>query len=242
VGLRMTAPATTGARPGTTSTAVPQWEPRWEPLPEAYLLLSQDYRRRTELFAGWRELLVGRLGLRRGDTVIDVGCGTGLNFAALHAAVGPGGRIIGIDESPQLLAVAARHVARRRWHNVDLINASAERAELPAADAALFCAGHELLQSPTALAHILHHLRPGAAVAAGGWKWPSKWLWPLRACVTALAGPFVAEFTGFDQPWRLLADHLTHLRVSELGLGTGYLAHGYTAGHTSTCDTPTTKG
>jgi precorrin-6B methylase 2 len=59
-------------------------------------------------------LWYARLAPRPGDTVIDVGCGPGLNFAALHAAVGPHGTIIAIDESPQLFAVAAHQVTRRR--------------------------------------------------------------------------------------------------------------------------------
>ena len=39
------------------------------------------------------------------------------------------------------------------------------------ADAALFCAVHDVLQSPAALANVFDHLRPGAWVAAGGGKY-----------------------------------------------------------------------
>src|SRR5205085_752220 len=71
-------------------------------------------------------------------------------------------------------------------------------------------------------------LRPGARVVAGGWKWPSNnWLlWPLRACVTALYGPLIADFSGFERPWRLLADYIPDLQVTQLGFGVGYLAQG----------------
>jgi demethylmenaquinone methyltransferase/2-methoxy-6-polyprenyl-1,4-benzoquinol methylase len=193
------------------------------------LAAAANYRRRTELFAGWRELLVEQLSPRRGDTVLDVCCGTGLNLPALQAAVGPDGTIIAIDGSPRLLTVAARQVARERWDNVELINASAETALLSvSADAALFAAAPEVLASPTALLNLCAHLRAGAAVAAGGWKWPRPWLWPLRAGVTALAGPYVAECTGVIQPWQLLGEHVPDLDVAQFWFGTGYLAQGHT--------------
>jgi ubiquinone/menaquinone biosynthesis C-methylase UbiE len=37
------------------------------------------------------------LGLRAGDSVIDIACGTGLNFPLIEEMIGPGGRIIGVD-------------------------------------------------------------------------------------------------------------------------------------------------
>ena len=201
-----------------------------EPSPEDYQALvrdyefARDYERRTELFPGWREQLVGRLRLRRADTVLDIGCGSGLNFPALHARVGPHGRIIGIDDSPRLLALARSEAQRRGWNNITLIDTSA-LAELPRTDAALMCAAHDILQSRTTLTALLGSLRHNSTIAAGGWKWPSRMLWPLRAVVTARQRPWVADFSGFDQPWRLLADHVPNLRITEIGIGTGYLAH-----------------
>jgi SAM-dependent methyltransferase len=200
---------------------------------ESHLALAQDYQRRTTLFPGWREHLVTRLAPRRGDTVIDVGCGPGLNLEALRAAVGPSGTIIGIEESPELLTVAAARVARRRWDNVELINAPIATAQLSAhADAALFAAAHDVLADPAAVTNVVGQLRPGARVAAGGWKSPSSpWLWPLRVWVTAWQRPHVTDFTAFDQPWRLLSAHVGGLRVHEIGFGTGYIAHATTTPH-----------
>ena len=195
---------------------------------EAYRGQAGRYDRRTEAFQPWRERLVERLPARPGDTVLDVGCGTGLCLPMLHDKVGATGRIVGIDASEQMLQVAADRVAAHGWSNVRLVAAPVERAWIDGpGDAALFCAVHDVLQSPVALSRVFEQLRPGAAVAAGGGKWPGPWLRPLRRWVTAMHAPFVADFTGFDKPWRLLAEFVPDLRVHELSFGAGYLALGH---------------
>ena len=47
---------------------------------------------------------VQALGLRAGDTVIDIACGTGLNFPLIEEVIGPGGRIVGVDLTDAMLA------------------------------------------------------------------------------------------------------------------------------------------
>jgi demethylmenaquinone methyltransferase/2-methoxy-6-polyprenyl-1,4-benzoquinol methylase len=51
----------------------------------------------------WRKEAVRTLNLKRGDRVVDIGCGTGLNFALLQEAVGPEGKIIGVDLTDAML-------------------------------------------------------------------------------------------------------------------------------------------
>jgi SAM-dependent methyltransferase len=199
-----------------------------EPACQAYGSQAGRYEQRTSAFRYWRELLVDKLPVRRGDTVLDVGCGTGLCVPLLQRKVGASGMIVGIDESEQMLQVAGERVAEHGWDNVRLLAAPVARAPIDAtADAALFCAVHDVLQSPAALDHVFAHLRPGAPVAAAGGKWPAPWLWPLGAWVAALHAPFVTDFTGFDRPWRPLAQFVPDLRIHQLAFTTGYLALGH---------------
>jgi len=86
------------------------------------------------------------------------------------------------------------------------------------------------MQSRAALSNVFGHLRPGAPVAAAGGKWPGPLWWPLRAWVAALHAPFITDFTGFDRPWRLLAEFAPDLRVHQLAFGAGYLALGHAHG------------
>ena len=65
------------------------------------------------------------MGLRPGDTVLDVGCGTGLSFELLVDAVGPTGRIIGVDSSAQMVELASGRVTRNGWSNVRVVHADA---------------------------------------------------------------------------------------------------------------------
>ena len=77
------------------------------------------------VYRAGRECGVALLGLRPGDTVLDLACGTGLNFALLVDAVGPTGAVIGLDCSREMLEMARRRVKTNGWTNVRLIEADA---------------------------------------------------------------------------------------------------------------------
>ncbi|TNE87269.1 MAG: methyltransferase domain-containing protein [Deltaproteobacteria bacterium] len=72
---------------------------------------------------------VGRLSLREGDSVLDIGCGTGLNLPLLVEAVGPTGRVVGLDYSEGMLREARRRVESNGWGNVELVHGDAALLE-----------------------------------------------------------------------------------------------------------------
>ena len=80
----------------------------------------------------WRKEAVKQLHLKSGNLVVDLGCGTGLNFPWLQEAVGPQGRIIGVDLTDAMLEQARRRVAGAGWKNVELVQADAASYEFPA--------------------------------------------------------------------------------------------------------------
>lgn len=74
-----------------------------------------------------RRAAIEALDLAPGARVLDVGCGTGLNFRYLTAAVGRAGGIVGVDTSRAMLRQARRRVAGHAWSNVDLVEGDAAR-------------------------------------------------------------------------------------------------------------------
>jgi demethylmenaquinone methyltransferase/2-methoxy-6-polyprenyl-1,4-benzoquinol methylase len=197
----------------------------------AYYEHAESYERDTAAFQPYRHAVVEALPLRPGEVVLDVGCGTGLCCGLLREKVGPGGEVVGIEESPEMAAVAREHIAREGWDNVTVIEAPAEDAQVgQAADAVLFCAVHDILQSAEALANIVATLRPGAWVAAGGGKWASPVMVALNSMVSVLHGPYVRDFSGFDRPWQRLEQLVEDVQVRELAFGSGYVMTGRTPG------------
>jgi ubiquinone/menaquinone biosynthesis C-methylase UbiE len=198
---------------------------------ERYRTLARDYDVRTVAGHPYRRRTVERLAARPGEAILDVGCGTGLNFAQLEAGIGPAGRLIGIDLSPEMLAQARARIERHSWSNVELVQSAAEHAKLRirGADAALICGVHDVMRSPAALENILRHLRDRGRVVAGGPKW-APWWRPDGAALNLLTWSvnraYVTTFEGFDEPWSHLADLLADLDVEVVYLGGGYIAAG----------------
>lgn len=198
---------------------------------EKYRLHAAGYDASAHRTMGLRRRVVGMLALRPGETVVDVACGTGLSLPLLREAVGPEGRVIGIEVSPEMMAIARARCAAAGWRNVSLIEAAVEQADAGATfDAALFNYTHDVLQSPRALERLFSFARPGARIAIAGIKHPPPWLFPLRLYRVLKARPYVTTLEGLDRPWRLVASRLANLHVRSVLLGTNYLAYGTVRG------------
>jgi demethylmenaquinone methyltransferase/2-methoxy-6-polyprenyl-1,4-benzoquinol methylase len=87
----------------------------------------------------FRKEAVRALRLHRGSRVVDLACGTGLNFPYLEEAIGPQGQIIGLDMTPSMLAQARRRVEREGWRNVELIESDAGHVALDQAVDGVLC-------------------------------------------------------------------------------------------------------
>ncbi|KAB1186573.1 MULTISPECIES: class I SAM-dependent methyltransferase [Haloferax] len=121
-------PSTDGASAPSPSTVAQSFYTRWATLYDAIA-------RRTPGVGSVRTEAADALGLSSGDTVVEMGCGTGANLPYLADRVGPDGTVVGLDFSPGVLDVARERV--RDYPNVHLVRADATQPPVDDADAVL---------------------------------------------------------------------------------------------------------
>lgn len=192
-----------------------------------YDALSGEY----PVYRAGRVRGIESLAPRTGEQVLDLGCGTGLNFPLLQERIGPAGTIVGIDRSAQMLERARRRARKAGWKNVILIQADAvllgpaairtaiqEQGGSPESDAAL--ATYSLSLMPEwrqAWANLRALLHAEARVAVVDMQDPAGWarlLTPLARAACALGGADISA-----HPWRAVEEDCTDVIRSSARAG-----------------------
>ena len=165
--------------------------------------------------------------------MIDIACGTGLNFPLIEEVIGPGGRIVGVDLTDAMLAQAQDRIATNAWSNISLVQADAADFDFPAEVNAILST-YALSQVPECAEVIAH----GAAALTGGGRWvvldlkvpgsTPRW---LAQAGTAVVRPFAAiDEWIMRRPWdairAAMQEELADLSWTELFFGTAFLAAG----------------
>lgn len=109
------------------------------------------FARATAGVGGVRAGCVEALDLDPGDTVVEFGCGPGVNLPALREQVGDSGQVVGVDVTRPMLDRARGLVARRGWENVSLVHGDATAPPISHADAVLATFVTSLFPDPYAV-------------------------------------------------------------------------------------------
>ena len=88
--------------------------------PALYRRIAGSFDLSTAWLEPYRRRAVSQLRLQPGDVVLDVGCGTGMSFEPIQSAIGPTGRVIGIEPCPEMLAAARARAEQAGWENLTL--------------------------------------------------------------------------------------------------------------------------
>jgi ubiquinone/menaquinone biosynthesis C-methylase UbiE len=158
------------------------------------------------IFPRARRKAVAAMTLHPGQTVLEVGAGTGRNLPYLERMVGPSGRVFAVDASPGMLAEAGRLVEGRGWTNVTLIEQDAAQLQLAEeVDGVLFSLSYSVLPEPAAaLERAWRLLRPGGRVVVMDAGLPNSRLGrALRPVASLLVR--LAPGDPHSDPWRDLS-------------------------------------
>jgi ubiquinone/menaquinone biosynthesis C-methylase UbiE len=219
---------------------VSQTDRRRDRLIETYRKKAKHYDTTSRLYPvpgypqrSQRLRAVQALGLRAGDSVIDIACGTGLNFPLIKELIGPRGRIIGVDLTDAMLAHAQDRIAANGWSNISLVQADAAEFGFPTQVDAILST-YALTQVPGCADVIAH----GAAALSGGGRWvvldlkaPGNTPGWLTQLGTAIVRPFASiDEWIMHRPWEVIRtamqEELADLSWTELFFGTAFLAAG----------------
>lgn len=194
-----------------------------------YRELAPTYDASCWAVAAMRRQALALLAPAAGDVVFDVACGTGPMLADLARCVGPRGKVIGIEQSPEMLALARQRVAREGIAGtVTLLQAPVEECEPDAqADRLLFFYTHDVFQSSAALERLFRRARPGARVVAAGARLLPWWGAPLNLWTLLRTRRYLTTYRGLGRPWHYLLRHCPDFApVANNFLGTSYLGVG----------------
>jgi ubiquinone/menaquinone biosynthesis C-methylase UbiE len=181
----------------------------------------------------YRRRAVAALDVRTGDTVVELGCGTGLNFELLQGQIGPTGRLIGVDLTEAMLEEARRRVVERGWRNIELVQGDVLDYHFPAnVNRVISTFALSLIpECDLVIQRAARALAPGGRLALLELQVPDNWPGWLINLAIALVRPFALTEEWLERrPWhtirRAMRDNLANVEVETKYLGTTYVISG----------------
>ncbi len=177
----------------------------------------------------YRQKAVKALHLQEGDLVVELCCGTGLNFRLLQQEVGRAGKIIGVDLTDAMLDKARERVKKNGWGNVELMHQDVAAYHLPeSVDGVISTFALTLVPEYEEVIHRIHaSLRLGGRFSLLDLKLPDGPLRHLAPLGVFLTKPFGIEMKLAERhPWESMQKYFSKTSLEDLFGGFTYLAVG----------------
>lgn len=179
--------------------------------------------------AKYRKMAVSQLALRPGNSLVEIGCGTGLNFRYALNDLGPMGKLIGVDLTDAMLKQAEARVNASDWRNITLIQSDAAKYIFPSNIDGVFSSFALTLvpEYQTVIKRASHALREGGRLVILDFKKPETWpLWITKLGV-AITKPFGVSLDLADRkPWETMKRYFRHVTITNMYGGFVYIATG----------------
>jgi len=177
----------------------------------------------------YRRIAVEALELEHGDTVVEIGCGTGLNFRLLRDRVGSEGKIIGVDLTAEMLSAANKRIERNHWKNIELVQCDAGAYAFPEhVDGVITTFAISLVaEYDKIIQRGAKALAPGKRLVVLDFKMPDSWpMWLVKFFVI-LTRPFGVTLDLADRhPWESIEQYLESKEIKSFYFGSIYVAAG----------------
>lgn len=166
----------------------------------------------------WGQPVLDRLPLRGDETVLDAGCGAGRVTADLLERL-PGGRVIALDISANMLAEARQQLVPRFSDRVTFVRANLQDFTLDERVDAIFstAALHWVLDHPRLFSALFAALKPGGRLVAQCGGGPNIAAVLERAAVLMRSEPYAPHFDGWPGPWEFASVEVTAERLRNAG-------------------------
>ncbi len=179
----------------------------------------------------YRARAVELLHLKHGDTVIDLGCGTGLNFPLLIEKVGSEGRLIGVDLSPKMLMYARKRIKYFGWKNVELVQSDIATYNFPKGINGILSTGvfGYITEYDRVIKSAAHALVPCGRLVIMDGKKPDHWPLRLFKIFVWLGRPFGLTPDYFNKhPWKSVERYFQETSFEQMYRGVVYISSGKT--------------
>lgn len=169
------------------------------------------------------------LHLQRGDCVVDLGCGTGLNFPLLIEQIGSQGRLIGVDMTPEMLKYAQERIERSGWKNVELVQSDIAVFEFPERVNGVLSTGvfGHVADFDNVIKQASHALVPDGSLVILDGKLPERLPQWLFRVVLWLSRPFGATRDYYDRrTWESVVRYFEETAFEQTYGGMVYISSG----------------